>query len=55
MMRRMTPELVTLAVGLVAMCVGLGARFGWEITLVVVGALLVVLSAWSAAGADRAR
>jgi hypothetical protein len=54
MRQRIAPELVSLAVGLVAMCVGLGVRFGWEIMLIVVGALLVGLSAWSAAWADRA-
>jgi len=55
MMRRIAPELVALVVGLVVLCIGLGARFGWEIALIVLGALLVALSAWSAAGADRAR
>ncbi len=54
-MKRVAPELVALAVGLVALGVGLGVRFGLDVTLIVVGALLVVLSAWSAAGADRGR
>lgn len=55
MTRRIAPELVSLTVGLVAMCVGLSARYGWDMAAIVVGTLLVVLSAWSAAGADRGR
>ena len=52
-MDRVAVELVALAVGLVLLLAGLWAWLGWPVALTVVGALLVLLGAWSAAGERR--
>ena len=52
-MGRIAPELVVIALGLALFVAGLVVLYGWAVASTVLGALLIVLGAWSAAGRGK--